>query len=367
MPIRHKAAEIPTSYATCSIGYRESHTLPLKLKAIADAGFDAVELSMPDILAYGKMLNGTEPDPTDYDTLVEIGTAIKGQMVEHGLEVMMLQPFANFEGWPKGSPEREDAFARARGWMRVMEAVGTDLLQVGSSDAPGIAGASFDDMAADLAELADLLAAKGFRVAYENWCWATRAPAWKDVWDLVQKADRPNLGLCLDTFQSGGGEWADPTTRTGLVEAEIVVGGAGTDEGEGEGAGEGETRRPMYRAQVEQRWSESLAELVVTVPAAKIFLLQISDAYKMDPPLADEVDAESGLRPRGQWSHDHRPLPYDGGYLPVREFLNAVLDTGFRGYLSMEVFDPKGQERRYPDMGAYAKKAMDGLEKLLVA
>ncbi|KAK6859414.1 hypothetical protein PG995_003050 [Apiospora arundinis] len=353
MPIRHKAAEIPTSYATCSIGYQESHTLPLKLKAIADAGFDAVELSMPDILAYGKMLNGTEPNPKDYDALVEIGQAIKGQMVEHGLKVMMLQPFANFEGWPRGSKERDDAFDRARGWMRVMEAVGTDLLQVGSSDSPQIADASFDDMAADLAELADMLAPKGFRIAYENWCWATRAPSWKDVWDIVQKADRPNLGLCLDTFQSGGGEWADPTTRTGLVEVEI-----GEKEAE---------KRPMYRAQVEQRWNESLAELVVTVPASKIYLLQISDAYKMDPPLADEVDPESGLRPRGQWSHDYRPLPYDGGYLPVREFLNAVLDTGFRGYLSMEVFDPKGQEKRYADMGAYAKKAMDGLEKLLVA
>ncbi|KAK6821313.1 hypothetical protein PG987_015713 [Apiospora arundinis] len=285
---------------------------------------------MPDILAYGKMLNGTEPNPKDYDALVEIGQAIKGQMVEHGLKVMMLQPFANFEGWPRGSKERDDAFDRARGWMRVMEAVGTDLLQVGSSDSPQIADASFDDMAADLAELADMLAPKGFRIAYENWCWATRAPSWKDVWDIVQKADRPNLGLCRDR-------------------------------------GEGGEKRPMYRAQVEQRWNESLAELVVTVPASKIYLLQISDAYKMDPPLADEVDPESGLRPRGQWSHDYRPLPYDGGYLPVREFLNAVLDTGFRGYLSMEVFDPKGQEKRYADMGAYAKKAMDGLEKLLVA
>jgi hypothetical protein len=43
---------------------------------------------------------------------------------------MMLQPFSNFEGWEKGSREREDAFARARGWIRIMRAVGTDMLQV---------------------------------------------------------------------------------------------------------------------------------------------------------------------------------------------------------------------------------------------
>ncbi|KAI0125328.1 3-dehydroshikimate dehydratase [Xylariales sp. AK1849] len=337
MPIKYNGAQIPTSYATCSIGYKESHTLTLKLKAIADAKFDAVELSMPDILAYGKLLNGQEPDPKDYDTLVEIGKKIKEQMAEHGLKVLMLQPFANFEGWRAGSKERSDAFDRARGWIRIMEAVGTDMLQVGSSDAPGISS-SFDELAADLAELADLCAKKGFRIAYENWCWATHAPTWKDVWDIVKKADKPNIGLCLDTFQSAGGEWADPTSKTGVLEG-------------------------ISRTHLESDWSKSLAELSTTIPPEKIYLLQISDAYKMDPPIEAKDDAD-GLRPRGQWSHDYRPLPYDGGYLPVHEFLKAVLDTEFTGWLSVEVFDPKGQQK-YADMGEYAFKAMDSLEKLL--
>jgi hypothetical protein len=43
---------------------------------------------------------------------------------------MMLQPFANFEGWPKDSPERKDAFERAAGWIEIMKVVGTDILQV---------------------------------------------------------------------------------------------------------------------------------------------------------------------------------------------------------------------------------------------
>ena len=50
---------------------------------------------------------------------------------EHALKILILQPFSNFEGWPEDSQEREDAFERAKGWMRLMEAVGTDLLQVG--------------------------------------------------------------------------------------------------------------------------------------------------------------------------------------------------------------------------------------------
>ncbi|KAK7962901.1 uncharacterized protein PG986_003726 [Apiospora aurea] len=340
MPIRYQASEVPTSYATCSIGYQESHTLPLKLKAIADAGFDAVELSMPDILAYGKMLNGSEPDPKDYDALVEVGHAVKAQMVEHGLKVMMLQPFANFEGWPRGSTERADAFERARGWIRVMEAVGTDLLQVGSSDAPGIADSSVDDMATDLAELADLCAPKGFRVAYENWCWATRAPAWKDVWDIVKRADRPNLGLCLDTFQSGGGEWADPTTKSGLVEEEGAS-GAALERVAGGAGGDGAREQDL--------------------PAADLGRVQDGPAARRRGRPRIGAAAARAVEPRLP------PPAVRRGYLPVREFLNAVLATGFRGYLSMEVFDPKGQEKRYPDMGAYAKKAMDSLEKLLVA
>ncbi|KAI0967816.1 3-dehydroshikimate dehydratase [Xylaria arbuscula] len=334
MPIEYQGAKVPTSYATCSIGHKATHTLLEKLKAISAAGFDGIELSMPDILSYGKQLRGKEPDAADYDALVEIGKAIRAQTEEHNLKILMLQPFANLEGWAKGSKEREDAFARAKGWMRIMEAVGTDMLQVGSSDAEGIS-TDFDELAADLAELADLCAEKGFRIAYENWCWATAAPNWKDVWIIVRKADRPNLGLCLDTFQSGGGEWADPTTASGL----------------------------LGHAELGGRWRDSLKELAAFVPAEKIYLLQISDAYRMNPPLADKKD-ESGLRPRGQWSHDYRPLPFDGGYLPVQEFLDAVLATGFRGWLSVEVFDGRGKDK-YDDMGDYSKRAMRSLHKLL--
>ena len=338
MPIDYQGSPIPTCYATCSIGHDEAaHTLPLKLKAIADAGFDAIELSMPDILSYGKMQDGEEPDPKDYNALVRIGGLIKEQARLHGLRILMLQPFANLEGWPEGSEERADAFDRLKGWMRVMDAVGTDMLQIGSSDAPGISP-SFDDLARDLAQAADVLATKDMRIAYENWCWATHAPDWKDVWRIVEKANRPNLGLCLDTFQSAGGEWADPTTESGLVEG-------------------------LTKGEVDDRWRQSLAELARTIPADKIFLLQISDAYKMTPPL-DAKDNAEGLRPRGQWSHDYRPLPFDG-YLPVGDFLNATLRTGFRGALSIEVFDSKAPEK-YADMGEFAHRAMDSLNRLLV-
>ncbi|KAI0393061.1 3-dehydroshikimate dehydratase [Xylariaceae sp. FL0594] len=349
MPINYKDAAIPTSFATCSIGHKESHTLPVKLRAIASAGFDGIELSMPDILSYGKELHGREPDQADYDALCAVATNIRFLCESLGLKVLMLQPFANFEGYPRDSAERADAFERARGWMRVARAAGTDMLQIGSSDAPPdkMTVQSKEDLARDLAELADIFDSEGgeggMRICYENWCWATRAPHWRDVWEIVKMADRRNLGLCLDTFQSAGGEWGDPTTESGFLE---------------------EGGSLMSAAQVQSRWEDSLRDLAATVPAEKIFLLQISDAYKMAPPLEGKPN-EEGLRPRGQWSHDYRPLPYDGGYLPVKDFLKAVLETGFRGWLSVEVFDGKGPEKYGDDLGGYSKKAMESLQRLL--
>lgn len=187
-------------------------------------------------------------------------------------------------------------------------------------------------------ELADMLAKENFRMAYENWCWATHAPTWKDVWEIVRDVDRPNVGLCLDTFQTAGSEWGDPTTESGLIE-------------------------DIPRAELEKRWHASLDELAKTIPPSKIYLLQISDAYKPKTPLERKVIR--GLRPRGRWSHDYRPFPYEGGYLPVEDVAKAVLKTGFRGYFSMEVFDsgPEGKGKDY-DMQQFAKDGMQSMQRL---
>ncbi|KAK1585463.1 xylose isomerase-like TIM barrel [Colletotrichum navitas] len=330
----------PISFASCSIGLPR-HTLEQKLDAISAAGFNGIELSFPDLLSFAsRHLNRGEIADDDYASLCEAGKLVRELCERKKLQIMVLQPFANFEGWPKGSREREDASERARGWMEIMSAVGTDMLQVGSSDAPGITS-SVGERVADLAELADLLATRGFRVAYENWCWATHAPTWKDVWKIVQLANRPNLGLCLDTFQTAGGEWGDPTTASGRIE----TGGLGERE-------------------LKMGYEISLQELTKAVPPEKVYFLQISDAYKVEPPLGNKPD-ESGLRPRGRWSHDYRPLPYDGGYLPILQFLEAVMSTGFRGWLSVEVFDGKFEEKYGDDLEAYAKKGKEGVVKML--
>ena len=89
---------IPTGFASCSIGYDVSHTLPLKLDAIRQAGFQAIELSFPDILAFGKLHTGKNVKGDDYDTLCDVAKEIAALCADRKLKIMMLQPFASFEG-----------------------------------------------------------------------------------------------------------------------------------------------------------------------------------------------------------------------------------------------------------------------------
>lgn len=159
------------------------------------------------------------------------------------------------------------------------------------------------------------------------------------MWEIVKAVNRPNCGLCLDTFQTAGSEWGDPTTESGLIES-------------------------VSESELRKRFDASMEELATSVPADKIYLLQISDAYKVSPPLEDKTIGD--LRPRGRWSHDYRPMPYDGGYLPIEDVARAVLKTGFRGWFSMEIFDsgPQGTGKKY-EMGPFAARAMDSMQKLL--
>ncbi|TVY41069.1 3-dehydroshikimate dehydratase [Lachnellula occidentalis] len=346
-------SSIPFSYASVSVG-SPSTPLPEKLSAISGAGFTAIELGFPDLLSFSSSHLGKEVKEDDFDSLCQAGKEVKRLCGEKGLRIMMLQPFSNFEGWEDGSKEREDAFERAAGWVRIMEAVGTDMLQVGSTDSPSPpTTSSFNRLAMDLASLADLLAPHSFRLAYENWCWATHAPTWSSVWQIVQAANRPNIGLCLDTFQTICGEYGDPTTPSTLIQS------AGLQQ------------------KLEHNLTASLQALQDTVPADKIYVLQLSDAYR--PPAPFKADGENGegneeppggggskIRARAKWSHDYRPYLYSGGAFTPQcvEMCKAVLGTGFRGWFSVEVFDGMNEGGK-KDMKAFCQGAMESCRTLI--
>lgn len=84
----------------------------------------------------------------------------------------------------------------------------------------------------------------------------------------------------------------------------------------------------------------------------------------MSPPLADQPH-EPGFRPRGQWSHSFRPLPHDGGCLPIALFVAAVLATGFRGYFGIKVFDGQFEQKYGDDLQGHAQKAPNANANLI--
>ena len=125
---------LPLACATSSLNPFPADTqapydLPSKLRAISKAGFRGIELAFPDLLSFAEQLLGKQIDHKAWNDLCKAAREVHSMCKELKLEIMMLQPFNNLEGWPKGSPERQDAFERAEGWIRIMQAAETDMLQ----------------------------------------------------------------------------------------------------------------------------------------------------------------------------------------------------------------------------------------------
>ena len=157
-----------------------SGTLEDKLAAAAAAGFDAVELFEPDLIAAP-------------DTPAEV----RRRCEELGLEIALYQPLRDFEAMP---PERFEAnLRRAEAKFAVMEQLGADTVLVCSN----VAEDAIDDdalAAAQLHELAERAAARGIRIAYEALAWGRHVRDYDHAWRIAEAGDHPNLGTCLDSF-----------------------------------------------------------------------------------------------------------------------------------------------------------------------
>jgi 4-hydroxyphenylpyruvate dioxygenase len=240
-----------TSIATVSI----SGDLAEKLHAIAAAGFDGVEIFENDFLTFAG-------SPRD------VGRMVK----DHGLEITLFQPFRDFEGLPE--PQRARVFERAERKFELMGELGTDLLLVCSNVSP-LAQGGIDRAAADFHELGERAARHGIRVGYEALAWGRHISDHRDAWEIVRRADHPNIGLILDSFHTLARK-IDPDT-------------------------------------------------VRAIPADKIFIVQLADAPLIDMDLL-------------YWSRHFRNMPGEGD-LPVVEFMRAVAATGYTGPLSLEIFN----------------------------
>jgi len=215
------------------------------------------------------------------------------------------------------------------------------MLQVGSSDDPSTSS-DYDVIARDLRQLADEAAKQDppIQIAYEMWAWGSYVNTWEHTWEVCKRVDRPNFGLCLDTFQICARAYADPTSPNGLFQ------------------------HPSSGSAL-QMLSASLSALATTLPPSKIFYLQISDGSRGHNIEELQRSAkEQGISPLYAWSNAWRPLPFQdeiegreenaagayGGYLPVVDVCEAVLRTGWRGPWSFEVFYETDMARDDPEV-----------------
>jgi 4-hydroxyphenylpyruvate dioxygenase len=167
-----------TSIATVSI----SGTLELKLRAIAQAGFDAVEIFENDLL-------------TAQQSPREIGALLR----ELGLTCTMFQPFRDFEGMP--DTLRPRVFERMERKFDVMEQLGTDLLLICSNVSP-VSSGDRARIVADFRELGERAARRGLRCGYEALAWGKHFADHRDAWAIVHEVNHPAIGLILDSFHS---------------------------------------------------------------------------------------------------------------------------------------------------------------------
>jgi 4-hydroxyphenylpyruvate dioxygenase len=167
-----------TSIATVSI----SGTLESKLRAIARAGFNGVEIFENDLLT-------SQLSARDAGAL----------MRDLGLRCTLFQPFRDFEGLP--DTLRRRVFERIERKFDVMQELGTDLLLVCSNVSPA-ALADRSRIVADFRELGERAAKRGLRVGYEALAWGRHVSDHREAWSIVLDVDHPAIGLILDSFHS---------------------------------------------------------------------------------------------------------------------------------------------------------------------
>src|SRR4051794_27903702 len=260
-----------------------SGTLEEKLAAAARAGFDGIELFEADLL-------GSPLSPAE----------VRRRTEDLGLTIDLYQPFRDYEAVPPEQLAR--SLRRAEHKLGVMEALGAPMMLVCSN----VSAAAIDDdalAAAQLRELADRAGARGLRIAYEALAWGTHVSEYDHAWRIVEAADHPALGTCLDSFH---------------------VLSRGTNLG-----------------------------TIAAIPADKLFFPQLADA----PPLVMDVL---------QWSRHYRCFPGQGGF-DLRDFTARVLEAGYAGPLSLEVFNDVFRQADPERMAVDAMRSLLVLEEALGA
>lgn len=305
-----------------SLGHAAAgHSLSHKLDLLHKYGYSGVELFYADLLDHASQFEKTSPtlhsDNTPSHT-AQLAAArdVRQLCAARGITIICLQPFAHYEGLLDRSAH-EQHIEKLKLWMELAHELGTDMIQVPSSFAP--ASQVSEDMnliVSDLQKIADIGAAANppLRFVYEALCWGTRVDLWETSWDVVKRVDRPNFGLCLDSFNIAGRIYADPASPEGKTpNAEQVV-------------------------------AQSMEKLIKEVDVKKVFYVQIVDAERLLSPLVEGHAFYNPEQPtRMSWSRNCRLFYGErehGAYLPIKEIAEVFFHKlGFEGWVSLELFN----------------------------
>lgn len=169
--------------------------MPTKLDAAAKYGLD-IELFYEDLFYVAKELPGG-PTP---ENKIEAARYIRGLCDDRGISIICLQPFMHYDGL-RDRQRHAERVEEMKLWIKLVKILGTNIIGIPSTFLPDDeASGDVELIVADLQEVADLGAPEGIQFAYEALCWGTHVDLWEQSWEIVQKVDRVNLGLCLDTY-----------------------------------------------------------------------------------------------------------------------------------------------------------------------
>ena len=296
--------------ASVSLGNPGVHPITKRLAAAARNGFLGVEIVEADILEQAKALGHDDSAPSQ----VKAASSIRKSCDDLGLKVRVLQPFWFYEGLLDRA-EHQAKIKKLELWMRLASILGTQLIQVPTNWLSQGTTGDVELITQDFIEMAEmgLRQPQTIRFAYEGVAWGTHIDTWQGTWDIVKRVNRPNFGLCLDTYHIAARVWGDPSTDSGMNEG------------------------------ADRALNESLNEMVREVDVKKIFYVQPGDAERLEAPLIQgHPYHDKTQKPRMSWSRNARLFAYEeeqGGHLPIEKILETlVVKMGYRGLLSLECF-----------------------------
>ncbi len=155
-------------------------SLEAKLAAMKSAGFSQVMLMARDLVGHPGGVAGAV-------------AAVKAS----GLRPTGFQVLRDFEGLSGHLHDYKIDIAKSM--LEMCAATGSKVLLVCSSTSRH-ATDDLDALAADLKKLAMLAIPLGIQIAYEGLSWGRTVNEFTTSWDVVCRADCPNLGIGLDSF-----------------------------------------------------------------------------------------------------------------------------------------------------------------------